>query len=207
MAVLWACFRAGNRAGTAAADRGAWRFAHRRAWASGQCGLSGTACGRAQGQGHCRRRSWMPASPATPPPTGSPGSTGRCRTAPTASSWRWAPTTCCAGSTRRRPEPRSTASCAGSRAANSGAAGGHAGGAELWRGFRQARSKPIYPELAAKYDALLTRSFLDGVAGDLKLNQRDGIHPSAAGVERMVARHPAEGGGAGRAASGRGRQP
>ncbi len=49
------------------------------------------------------------------------------------------------------------------------------------------RFETIYPELAAKYDALLYPFFLDGVAGDLKLNQRDGIHPSAAGVERMVA--------------------
>ena len=46
------------------------------------------------------------------------------------------------------------------------------------------RFETIYPELAAKYDALLYPFFLDGVAGDLKLNQRDGIHPSAAGVER-----------------------
>ena len=49
------------------------------------------------------------------------------------------------------------------------------------------RFETIYPELAAKYDALLYPFFLDGVAGDLKLNQRDGIHPSAAGVGRMVA--------------------
>jgi acyl-CoA thioesterase-1 len=48
------------------------------------------------------------------------------------------------------------------------------------------RFEPIYPELAAKYDALLYPFFLEGVAGDLKLNQRDGIHPSAAGVDRMV---------------------
>ena len=49
------------------------------------------------------------------------------------------------------------------------------------------RFETTYPELAAKYDALLYPFFLDGVAGDLKLNQRDGIHPSAAGVGRMVA--------------------
>ena len=44
----------------------------------------------------------------------------------------------------------------------------------------------IYPELAAKYDVLLYPFLLEGVAADAKLNQRDGIHPSAAGVERMV---------------------
>jgi acyl-CoA thioesterase-1 len=49
------------------------------------------------------------------------------------------------------------------------------------------RFEPIYPELAAKYGVLLHPFLLDGVAGDAALNQRDGIHPSAAGVERMVA--------------------
>lgn len=45
----------------------------------------------------------------------------------------------------------------------------------------------IYPELAAKYGALLYPFFLDGVAGDRSLNQRDGLHPTAAGVDRIVA--------------------
>jgi acyl-CoA thioesterase I len=49
------------------------------------------------------------------------------------------------------------------------------------------RFEAIYPELAAKYGVLLYPFLLDGVAADAKLNQRDGIHPSAAGVERMVA--------------------
>ena len=31
-------------------------------------------------------------------------------------------------------------------------------------------------------------AFLDGVAADSKLNQRDGIHPTAAGVDAIVAR-------------------
>ena len=44
----------------------------------------------------------------------------------------------------------------------------------------------IYPQLAAKYDALLYPFLLDGVAADAKLNQRDGIHPTAAGVDRML---------------------
>jgi acyl-CoA thioesterase-1 len=46
----------------------------------------------------------------------------------------------------------------------------------------------IYPEIASKYDALLYPFFLDGVAGDAKLNQRDGLHPTAAGVDAIVAR-------------------
>ncbi len=44
----------------------------------------------------------------------------------------------------------------------------------------------IYPEIAAKYDALLYPFFLEGVAGDAKLNQRDGLHPTAAGVDAIV---------------------
>ncbi|HEX3502398.1 MAG TPA: arylesterase [Xanthobacteraceae bacterium] len=46
----------------------------------------------------------------------------------------------------------------------------------------------IYPELAAKYGALLYPFFLDGVAGDLKLTQPDGLHPNAAGVGVIVER-------------------
>jgi acyl-CoA thioesterase I len=46
----------------------------------------------------------------------------------------------------------------------------------------------IYPELAAKYDALLYPFFLDGVAANLGLTQRDGLHPTAEGVDVIVAR-------------------
>lgn len=46
----------------------------------------------------------------------------------------------------------------------------------------------IYPELAAKYDALLYPFFLDGVAGKPDLLQSDGLHPKAVGVEVIVAR-------------------
>jgi acyl-CoA thioesterase I len=46
----------------------------------------------------------------------------------------------------------------------------------------------IYPELAAKYGTLLYPFFLDGVAADLGLLQHDGLHPTAAGVEVIVAR-------------------
>jgi acyl-CoA thioesterase-1 len=49
------------------------------------------------------------------------------------------------------------------------------------------RFETIYPELAAKYDVLFYPFLLDGVAADAKLNQRDGIHPTAAGVDRIVA--------------------
>jgi acyl-CoA thioesterase-1 len=44
----------------------------------------------------------------------------------------------------------------------------------------------IYPALAAKYRVALVPFLLQGVAGDETLNQRDGIHPTAAGA-RIVA--------------------
>jgi acyl-CoA thioesterase-1 len=46
----------------------------------------------------------------------------------------------------------------------------------------------IYSDLAAKDGVLVYPFFLDGVAGDPKLNQPDGIHPTAAGVEEIVTR-------------------
>jgi acyl-CoA thioesterase-1 len=46
----------------------------------------------------------------------------------------------------------------------------------------------IYPELAAKYSALLYPFFLDGVAGDRSLTQPDGLHPNAKGVGVIVER-------------------
>jgi acyl-CoA thioesterase-1 len=47
---------------------------------------------------------------------------------------------------------------------------------------------PMYPELARTYGALLYPFFLDGVAADAKLNQGDGLHPTAAGVDVIVAK-------------------
>ena len=46
----------------------------------------------------------------------------------------------------------------------------------------------IYPDLAAKYDTLLYSFFLDGVAGNLKLTQPDGMHPNPSGVGVIVER-------------------
>lgn len=45
-----------------------------------------------------------------------------------------------------------------------------------------------YPQLAKKYGAVLYPFFLDGVALDPKLNQRDLIHPNAKGVSIIVKR-------------------
>ena len=46
----------------------------------------------------------------------------------------------------------------------------------------------IYSELAANNDLLLYPFFLEGVAAEATLNQRDGLHPTAAGVDAIVAR-------------------
>ena len=50
-----------------------------------------------------------------------------------------------------------------------------------------ARFDAIYPGLAQAHDLALYPFFLEGVAGERSLNLADGIHPTAAGVERIVA--------------------
>src|SRR6266481_1678430 len=54
-------------------------------------------------------------------------------------------------------------------------------GAEYGRAFNA-----IYPDLAVQTGAILYPFFLAGVAADPKLNQRDGLHPTAAGVAVIV---------------------
>ena len=44
----------------------------------------------------------------------------------------------------------------------------------------------IYPALAKKYGLILIPFFLKGVVGNAALNQADGIHPTAAGVDVVV---------------------
>ena len=50
------------------------------------------------------------------------------------------------------------------------------------------RFDAIYPELAQRHEALLYPFLLDGVATVPTLNQADGLHPNAAGVEVIVER-------------------
>ncbi len=45
----------------------------------------------------------------------------------------------------------------------------------------------IYPRLAEQHDVVFYPFFLDGVAAEPTLNQSDGIHPNAAGVDVIVA--------------------
>jgi len=49
-----------------------------------------------------------------------------------------------------------------------------------------ARFNAIYPELAKSFGVPLYPFFLEGVAADPKLNQPDGLHPTAEGVEMIV---------------------
>lgn len=46
----------------------------------------------------------------------------------------------------------------------------------------------LYPELAQKHGVLFYPFFLEGVAADPSLNQADGIHPNAKGVDVIVER-------------------
>ena len=46
----------------------------------------------------------------------------------------------------------------------------------------------LYPELAAKHEAILYPFFLEGVAAVPELNQEDRIHPNARGVDVIVQR-------------------
>ena len=50
----------------------------------------------------------------------------------------------------------------------------------------QGKFDAIYPDLAAQYGVALYPFFLDGVAGDPKLNQKDGLHPTREGAGRIV---------------------
>lgn len=51
-----------------------------------------------------------------------------------------------------------------------------------------ARFNAIYPELAKQYGVPLYPFFLDGVAAEATLNQTDGMHPTAQGVDVIVSR-------------------
>jgi acyl-CoA thioesterase-1 len=56
-------------------------------------------------------------------------------------------------------------------------------GPEYGRAF-----EAIYSDLAVQHNVPLYPFFLDGVATEAKLNQADGMHPTAAGIDVIVAR-------------------
>ena len=49
-----------------------------------------------------------------------------------------------------------------------------------------ARFNAIYPDLAKTFQVPLYPFFLEGVASDARLNQADGLHPTAEGVDAIV---------------------
>jgi len=49
-----------------------------------------------------------------------------------------------------------------------------------------ARFNAIYPDLAKSFGVKLYPFFLEGVAADARLNQADGMHPTAEGVDAIV---------------------
>lgn len=51
-----------------------------------------------------------------------------------------------------------------------------------------AEYRDVFNQLASSYDVVFYPFFLDGVAGDPALNQRDGIHPTKEGVAIVVSR-------------------
>jgi acyl-CoA thioesterase I len=51
-----------------------------------------------------------------------------------------------------------------------------------------AEYEAVFPRLARKHETVLYPFFLDGIATDAALNQGDGLHPNAAGVEEIVRR-------------------
>lgn len=55
-----------------------------------------------------------------------------------------------------------------------------------WGKDYEARFATIYGDLAEQHGALLYPFFLEGVALDAKLNQQDGLHPTAPGVGVIV---------------------
>lgn len=52
----------------------------------------------------------------------------------------------------------------------------------------QRRFDAIYPALASTHRVVFYPFFLEGVAADRSLNQSDGLHPNAAGVDAVVER-------------------
>jgi acyl-CoA thioesterase-1 len=55
-----------------------------------------------------------------------------------------------------------------------------------WGADYRVAFQAIFPALAEQHHVLLYPFFLDGVALDPALNQPDGIHPNARGVEAIV---------------------
>jgi acyl-CoA thioesterase-1 len=51
----------------------------------------------------------------------------------------------------------------------------------------RSRFDAIYPDLGQQFGVALYPFFLDGIAADPRFNQKDGLHPTREGVEKIVA--------------------
>ena len=88
------------------------------------------------------------------------------------------------GGAREDPRPAG-------QAPHPGAARRHAVAAQHGRRLREGFDA-IYPALASSHEVVFYPFFLAGVATDAKLNQGDGMHPNAEGVDVIVRAHAAE---------------
>jgi acyl-CoA thioesterase-1 len=52
----------------------------------------------------------------------------------------------------------------------------------------EAEFKAVFTDLAARHDVVFYPFFLEGIAGDSRLNQPDGLHPTAQGIDVIVER-------------------
>ena len=57
---------------------------------------------------------------------------------------------------------------------------------QAWFDVYETRFNPIVPRLAQKHGVLFYPFFLENVAGNRELNQADGMHPNAQGVQKIV---------------------
>ena len=128
----------------------------------------------------------MPACPATPRPAASTGSTGRCRTEPKRVILELG-----ANDMLRGIDPAVTRAALTDILTRLKARNIAVLLCGMWRRrisapTMRARFDAIYPDLAKSFGVPLYPFFLDGVAADAKLNQADGMHPNAEGVDIMV---------------------
>ena len=140
-----------------------------------------------QAAGHDVRSS-MAAFPATPPPTGSPASTGRLADNPDVVIVELGANDALRGLDPAQAKANLEAILTKLQ---------KQGRVVLLAGMKAPRNlgpdydqafDGMYPDLATRHHVALYPFFLDGVATDLALNQADGFHPNPAGVAVIVKR-------------------
>ena len=146
-------------------------------------GVSGAAAAASRCRGTEISRWSTPACRAIRRPAACRGSTGRSRATCASSSSRSAATTGCAAC--RSSAAEATISARSSSARRRAASRSFS---PAWRRRRTSGDEyttafhEVYPALAKQYRVALVPFLLEGVAGVERLNQRDGIHPTAEGA-------------------------